>query len=159
MTSIDNPEERPQLAVVARLDSILLRSLEWTMPDIEIPAGLKLQANGAVELALGLAGSQALYRISLTIPGIVEIQGIPTEIFRAKMTFVATYTVPQEHQFTQDELQMYGQTSALPMVYPYFRELLHSTASRAGYPGLFLAPIVYFAQSSPPKIDTPNVEL
>jgi preprotein translocase subunit SecB len=158
MTVTDDPGERPQLAAAARLDSILLRNLEWTMPEIQVPAGLPIQANGTVELAMGFSEGQTLYRISMTVPGIVEIEEEPTEIFRLNMTFVATYTIPPEFEFTKDELERYGGTSALPMVYPYFRELLHNTASRAGYHGLLLAPIIYFPQSLPAKSDTPDVE-
>jgi preprotein translocase subunit SecB len=74
------------------------------------------------------------------------------------VTFLASYAIPKEFEFTEEELKKYGATSALPMVYPYFREVLHNTASRAGYPGMLLSPMVNYAQPRSPAIDIPSVQ-
>jgi preprotein translocase subunit SecB len=149
VTSAGDLPEHPQLATVAKLRSIVLRDLELTAPDIAIPPGLPIQTQGSLQMGLATSEDHLFFRMTMTVPGIVQIDNEPVEIFRVRSTFLATFEFPREHTYSLEDQRKYGETSALPMVYPYFRELLHNTTARAGFPGVLLEPFIYFQPALP----------
>jgi preprotein translocase subunit SecB len=41
-------------------------------------------------------------------------------------------------EFTSDEIEAFGSTSVMLIVFPYMRETLQSTAAKSGLPGVLL---------------------
>jgi len=139
-----------RVAVAAQLQSLVLRELHWTMPDVTFGAGLAINMDPQFELMVAVVpGDVVVYRIRSTIPGTIP-DG--TEIFRLVAVLQISFQVPPGNDFRLEELHAFGSTSGLLIAFPYIREALQSTAARAGLPALLPAfRLPYVPQPTEPE--------
>jgi preprotein translocase subunit SecB len=131
-------ERAARIAAVAQLQAIVLRELDWDFPEINIPAGLPMNFEPQFEALIGTTPDAVVYKIATSIQARIP-DG--TEIFRLKSVHQLIFSVPEGQEFELEEHQAFASTSALFMAYPYIREVLQSTAAKAGMPMVLLAPL------------------
>ena len=143
MTTEEKSTQQPPLAHAVQLAAITLREVEWKMPEVQIPAGLPIQVNPSFMVGFGFSAGNATYRVTIMLPGIIQMDDKPTDIFQLKATFQAVFTFPENYQYVESDFKQFGELSVFTMVYPYVRELVGTITSRAGFSGVLLAPIPY----------------
>lgn len=143
MTTEAQSTQQPPLAHAVQLAAITLREVEWIMPEVRIPAGLPIQVNPSFMVGFGFSAGNATYRVTITLPGIIQIEDEPTEIFQLKATLQAVFTFPDDYLYVESDFKQFGELSVFTMVFPYIRELVSAITSRAGFSGILLAPIPY----------------
>lgn len=138
-----------RIAGVAQLQAIVLRELRWDFPENNVPGGLPIEYEPEFEAAIGTTPEAAFYKIRTSIRATVP-DG--TEIFRLNSDHQLIFRVPDGQNFDLEEHQAFASTSVLFMAYPYIRELVQSTAAKAGMPMVVLPPLRFgpsMGQESP----------
>jgi preprotein translocase subunit SecB len=124
-----------RMAAAIQLEAIILRELDWSVPEIPVPPGLPIQMAPEISAEFGQTESHFVYKIHATISGRIPDQ---TEIFRLRCQYQTVFRYPEGMDFTSDEIEAFGSTSVMLIVFPYLRETLQSTAAKGGLPGVLL---------------------
>jgi len=121
------------------LQNIQIRDLHWTMPDVDVEAGLPVNLEPQFELMIGRGPDAIVFRVRSTVPGRIP-DG--TEIFRFQAVHQIAYAIQPEAEaeeaFGPEELQAFGSTAVLMTAYPYVRQVLQSTAAQSNMPAVVL---------------------
>jgi preprotein translocase subunit SecB len=127
-----------RVAAIAELQAIILRDLNWTFPEKNIPGGLLISIGAQFGIQVGSAPGSVHYRVSADLSGAVPDHG---ELFQLHVTYQLVFSVPEGEEFSPTELEGYGSATVLFMAFPYVRHALQDMAGRAGLPPLLLAPL------------------
>ncbi len=123
------------MAAAIQLQAIILRELEWSVPEIPVLPGLPIQIVPEIGAEFGQTESLLVYKVHANISGRIPDQ---TEIFRLRCQYQAVFGYPAGMEFRSEEIEAFGSTSVMLIVFPYLRETLQSTAAKGGLPGVLL---------------------
>jgi preprotein translocase subunit SecB len=136
-------EAAARLGGVATPRAILLREVNFKTHDIEVRPELaqanaeqSLKLDSDFNVAFGRDGALIRYRVSSTLTGDVE----SGELFRCELVHEAYFSLPEDYEVSDEELESYGSITVFFMVFPYIREFVHLLTGNAGLPSLMLAP-------------------
>jgi len=127
-----------RVAAAAQLQAIILRDLRWTLPEQYIPPGLPIQLRPEFEAELALFPGSIIYKISTNISAPIP-DG--TEFFHLSVVYQLVYSLAENMPVSQEEAEAFGSATVMFTVFPYIREILQSTAGRAGLPPILLQPL------------------
>jgi len=120
------------------LQAIILRELQWTLPEIEIPGGLPIDLRPEFSAQAANAPQLVIYKIETDVSAVIPDE---VEMFHLRTVYQAVFSTPIGMEFSQEEVEAFGATAVMLMVFPYVRETLQSTAAKAGLPSILLQPL------------------
>jgi preprotein translocase subunit SecB len=136
------PAEVQQLAghigASVQLQAIVLRELNWTLPELNVPPGLAIDLRPEFEAQAAMTPELLVYKIQTDVSAVIPDE---IEIFHFTATYQVVCSYPEGTEFSRDEVEAFGSTSVMLMVFPYVRETLQNTAAKAGVPGILLQPL------------------
>ena len=88
-----------------------------------------------ISAEFGQTETHFVYKIHATVSGRIPDQ---TEIFRFRCQYQTIFRYAEGTEFTGEEIEAFGSTSVMLIVFPYLRETLQSTAAKSGLPGVLL---------------------
>ena len=127
-----------RLSGVVQVQAIILRELAWTMPELNVPSGLPIDLRPEFDAQAATVPQLLIYKIQTDVSGIVQDE---VEIFHLKAVYQLAYSFPEGMDFIRAEVEAFGATTAMLMMFPYLRETLQTTAAKAGLPGILLPPL------------------
>ena len=142
MTTDNDSKTVQQLAgrigASVQLQGIVLRELNWSLPEQLIPGGLSIDLRPEFEAQAATSPGLLIYKIRTEISAVVPDE---VEIFHFRAVHQLVFSFPEGLEFTREEVEAFGSTSAMFMVFPYVREALQGTAAKAGMPNILLQPL------------------
>ncbi|MGO8871540.1 MAG: hypothetical protein ACLQPH_09100 [Acidimicrobiales bacterium] len=121
-----------------QLQAIILRELNWTLPELNVLPGLSIDLRPAFEAQAAMAPELLIYKIQTDVSAVIPDE---VEIFHFRAVHQVVCSFPEGMEFTREEVEAFGSTSVMLMVFPYVRETLQSIAAKAGMPAVLLQPL------------------
>ena len=121
-----------------QLQAIILRELNWTLPERNVLPGLSIDLRPEFEAQAAITPGLLIYKIQTNVSAIIPDE---VELFHFTAVHQVVCSFPEGMEFTREEVGTFGSTSVMLMVFPYVREALQGIAAKAGMPAVLLQPI------------------
>jgi preprotein translocase subunit SecB len=126
-----------KVGFVAEVQALVVRKLHWTVNQTPVDPNVPIVPEPTFNIAHGRTGSVVRYQVNASITGKVPAG----ELFRMESTHEAFFSVPEDKNFSDIELEAYGRITVFFMVFPYIRETLQGLTVNAGLPPVLLKPL------------------
>ncbi|MHB8289275.1 MAG: hypothetical protein ACYDEY_08575 [Acidimicrobiales bacterium] len=121
-----------------QLRGIILRDVSWTLPELNVLPGLSIDLRPEFEAQAATTPELLIYKIQTDVSGVIPDE---VEIFHFRSVHQVVCSFPEGMEFTREEVEAFGSTTVMLMVFPYVRETLQSIAAKAGMPTVLLQPL------------------
>lgn len=132
-----------ELSGAARLESIEVLSLSCER-ERRLPRSSPIELEQSVDASMieQTKGGILEVAVSMDLVGRVRRKGKSKDrvrdVMEVKALFLLRYSIASDRQFASEVLEAFAGLNAPLHCWPYWRELVHSMASRMGLPGLII---------------------
>ena len=141
-SQVDFEDLLPELSSAARLESIELLSLSCER-ERRLPRSRPIELEQSVDASIIEQTNSGILEVavSMDLAGRVrkgKLKDRVRDVMEVKALFLLRYSIASEKQFAPEVLEAFAGLNAPLHCWPYWRELVHSMASRMGLPGLII---------------------